>query len=404
MDDECSGRQCWYPPRFNPQLPNPEEKFLHHKLFVGLDEDVEGFDVCSSILGPGGTFLGHVEFETGAKVQLCGGRFAQHADEPLHMLISHVEPDGLHAARNLCKDLLDWGKEKCKKMDDECSGRQCWYPPRFNPQLPNPEEKFLHHKLFVGLDEDVEGFDVCSSILGPGGIFLGHVEVETGAKVQLCGGRFAQHADEPLHMLISHVEPDGLHAARNLCKDLLDWVYSELETFQRQTNMQPQTSFGRYARPHSPPGNTSYTEDRQKHQGQWPKKHSRNADSSRSPWITPEVLDLIEQKRKANIMRLKKPSPSNEEAFRILRSRVQSEVRRLKERSMPGRRRIQQLEKQDFTFDSLSDTDADSPGDGDQKDSVTRHKVDVEVNPDIGMESNSLHNLNTEPNRQKEGK
>uniref|UniRef100_A0A8C4X1X2 KH homology domain-containing protein 4 n=1 Tax=Eptatretus burgeri TaxID=7764 RepID=A0A8C4X1X2_EPTBU len=298
-------------------------------------------------------------------------------------------------------------------MDGDCPARQSWYPPRFNPRSPNPEEKFLHHKLFVGLDEDVQGFDVCSCILGPGGTFLGHIEFETGAKVELCGGRFAQRAYEPLHLLISHIQPDGLQAARNLCKDLLDWivlnlhkgsvywdlyVYSELERFQRQMHMQPQYCFGRYARPHSPPGNTSYTEARQKHQGQWPKRHSRNADASRSPWITPEVMDLIEQKRKANIMRLKKPSPSNEEAFRILRSRVQTEVRRLKERSMPGRRRIQQLEKHDLKFDSLSDSEADSPGE--QKDSVICHKVDVDVdlNVHIGTEFNSPRNLNTEPN------
>ncbi|KAG2184994.1 hypothetical protein INT43_000907, partial [Umbelopsis isabellina] len=103
----------------------PQRTFLEHKVPVGI-EGAPHFNIRAKIIGPQGSYVKHIQSETGARVQLKGrgSGFVEsatgvEADEPLYMHITCARQDGLDKAAKLSEDLLKTVKDEWERFQQQ---------------------------------------------------------------------------------------------------------------------------------------------------------------------------------------------------------------------------------------------------------------------------------------------
>ncbi|KAI8379568.1 uncharacterized protein BYT42DRAFT_495765 [Radiomyces spectabilis] len=104
-----------YPPR---EERRPERKFFDTKIYVGI-ESSPYFNLRAKIVGPQGSYVKHIQNETGSRVQLKGKGSGFYetdtgveSEEDLHVHISCSRQEGLDQAVKLTQDLIDTVKQE----------------------------------------------------------------------------------------------------------------------------------------------------------------------------------------------------------------------------------------------------------------------------------------------------
>ncbi|KAF8501844.1 hypothetical protein JB92DRAFT_2794703 [Gautieria morchelliformis] len=185
--------------------------------------DIEINDVRNRYMLTKGGTQQQIHDETGASVTTKGVWYpdktkATEKDPPLYLHISATTKEIMDNAIEKVNELIaiDMGSLVEEKKGDRRERRK-W-----------PEEK-----IPVGL-ETLRNFNVRAKVVGPAGMFVKHIQQETGTRVQIKGigsgfvdAETGRESDEPMHIHITGPDELQLARAKNLTEDLLEVVRAE---------------------------------------------------------------------------------------------------------------------------------------------------------------------------------
>lgn len=105
---------------------------------------------------------------------------------------------------------------------------------------PDSHNNLLTEKIMVGLDHAPIAFDLKSHVIGVAGANLNYIRNETGAMATLRGkgsgfveSHLGYESTESMHLFLEHTNFQGLLAAKQLAKNLIETIQQELVQFQQ---------------------------------------------------------------------------------------------------------------------------------------------------------------------------
>ncbi|KAG9003091.1 hypothetical protein FRB90_011245 [Tulasnella sp. 427] len=211
--------------------------------------DIEINDVRNRYMLTKGATQQQILQETGASVTTKGIWYpdkskATEKDPPLYLHISATTEDILKAAIEKVEDLIntELALTETRKREDE---------------RPRERRKWPDEKIFINL-ETLRNFNVRAKVVGPQGMFVKHIQSETGTRVQIKGqgsGFFdsetGRESDEPMHIHITGPEEHQIDRAKILTDDLLEVVRAEhakakAALYQQQMGLHQAQMYGAY--------------------------------------------------------------------------------------------------------------------------------------------------------------
>ncbi|KAG9004724.1 hypothetical protein FRB94_002566 [Tulasnella sp. JGI-2019a] len=187
--------------------------------------DIEINDVRNRYMLTKGATQQQIHQETGASVTTKGIWYPDKAkatekDPPLYLHISATTEDILKVAITKVEELIN---TELGPLTEE----------RRREDRPRERRKWPDEKIFVNLDT-LRNFNVRAKVVGPAGMFVKHIQSETGTRVQIKGlgsgfydSETGRESDEPMHIHITGPDEHQVDRAKILTEDLLEVVRAE---------------------------------------------------------------------------------------------------------------------------------------------------------------------------------
>lgn len=211
--------------------------------------DIEINEVRNRYMLTKGSTQQQILQETGASVTTKGIWYpdkskATEKDPPLYLHISATTEEILKSAIEKVEELINAElslTEVRRREEDRPRERRKW-----------PDEK-----IFISL-ETLRNFNVRAKVVGPQGMFVKHIQSETGTRVQIKGqgsGFFdsdtGRESDEPMHIHITGPDENQIDRAKILTEDLLEVVRAEhakarTALYQQQMGLHQAQMYGAY--------------------------------------------------------------------------------------------------------------------------------------------------------------
>ncbi|KAF2153023.1 eukaryotic type KH-domain (KH-domain type I) [Myriangium duriaei CBS 260.36] len=158
------------------------------------------------------------------------------ANPPLYLHITSRTKEGLEAAIAIIDDMMQ--KDLPNLIDERRFPRN-----RREPEVERDERgrrKWPDEKIPIRL-EPINGFNLRAQVVGQQGMYVKHIQQESGARVQIKGrgSGFYEHdtgveSDEPMYLHVTAPQQEQVNQAKELCMSLLENVEKEYNDFKER--------------------------------------------------------------------------------------------------------------------------------------------------------------------------
>jgi len=226
-----------------PSMPGVYQKDQRELKDPEFVKDIEINDLRNRYMLTKGSSQQQIHTETGATVSTKGVWYPDKSKAT-----SDAPPLYLHITAE-SKAALDNGIKKVEALIAQDLGPLTIQGQR--EAQPRERRRWPEEKLVIGL-ESLRNFNVRAKVVGPAGLFVKHIQQETGTKVQIKGigsgfldPETGREADEPMHINVAGPDEGQVARAKDLAEDLINTVRDEWQKAKAVMD-QSQGGYGGY--------------------------------------------------------------------------------------------------------------------------------------------------------------